>query len=231
VDELIRQSQMFRDLTTVFTIWDVFLAISSSFVLALAIGYVYRATHKGVSYSQSFVQTLVIMAVVVAVIMLIIGSNIARAFSLVGALSIIRFRTAVKDPRDVAFLFFAMAVGMAAGTRFYLVGLILTIMGSAFIYLMTRFNYGARPGEEWLIKIQLPAGTDYEGLFDLVFEQSLAYHSLITVDTLKQGTVTELVYVGLPKPRVSQKSLLQALKAVNDASRVSIAVGQQQVDL
>jgi hypothetical protein len=231
MDELLQQAQMFKDLTTAFTIWDVFLAIGVSFLLSLLIGYTYRATHRGVSYSQTFVHTIVIMTVVISVIMLIIGSNIARAFSLVGALSIIRFRTAVKDPRDVGFLFFAMAVGMAVGTRFYLLGVIFAAIVCAMIYLMTRFNFGARTGQEWIIKIQLPAGTDYDGLFDLLFEQSLQYHSLISVDTLKQGTVTELVFLGLPKSRVSEQAFIKGLKGINGVVRASVAVGQQQVDL
>lgn len=97
--------QALQSTTEVFTAQDVILTVVLSFVLSLMIGYVYRGTHRGASYTQSYVQTMVIMGMVVAIIMLIIGSNIARAFSLVGALSIVRFRNAVKDSRDVGFIF------------------------------------------------------------------------------------------------------------------------------
>lgn len=116
-----------QDTTEVFTIYDVILTIVLSFVLALLIGYVYQQTHRGVAYSQSYVQTVVLMAMVVGIIMLVIGSNIARAFTLVGALSIVRFRNAVKETRDVGYIFFAMAIGMACGTRFYLLAVIATV--------------------------------------------------------------------------------------------------------
>ena len=116
------------DFTGVFTIWDIVIVLCLSFSLSLIIGKVYQVTHKGISYSQGNVQTYVLMAVVVAVIMLVIGSNIARAFSLVGALSIVRFRNAVKESRDVGFVFWAMAVGMACGTRFYLMAVFATIV-------------------------------------------------------------------------------------------------------
>ena len=104
----------------VFTTMDVLIVLSLSFILNMVIAVVYQKTHKGVSYSQSYVHTLVMMGVTISAIMLIIGSNIARAFTLVGALSIVRFRNAIKETRDVGFIFLTMAVGMACGTRFYL---------------------------------------------------------------------------------------------------------------
>ena len=92
----------FQDATDVFSIGDVVFVTILSFLLSLIIGWVYKITYKGVSYTQSYVHTLIMMSMVVAIIMLIIGSNIARAFSLVGALSIIRFRNAVKGRRDTS---------------------------------------------------------------------------------------------------------------------------------
>src|SRR5581483_11015070 len=96
----------FEDLTGTFSVGDVTLNLVVSLAVCALIGWVYRSTHHGVSYSKSFVQTLVLMGMCVGVVMLIVGSNIARAFSLVGALSIIRFRNAIKETRDVAFVFF-----------------------------------------------------------------------------------------------------------------------------
>ena len=87
----------FQDLTGEFTVMDVLLAMVLSSLLSAFIGWIYKRTHRGTSYSQSFVITLVMNGMVVALVMMIVGSNIARAFSLVGALSIIRFRNAVKE--------------------------------------------------------------------------------------------------------------------------------------
>ena len=86
----------FQDLTGVFSVADVVISLVLSFILCSAIGWVYQITHRGASYTQSYVHTLVLNGMVVAVIMLIVGSNIARAFALLGALSIVRFRNAVK---------------------------------------------------------------------------------------------------------------------------------------
>ena len=93
--------QLFKpSATELFGPTDLFLAMTVAALLTFVLGSVYRYTHRGTSYSQSFLVTLFLMAVATSVVMMIIGSNIARAFSLVGALSIIRFRTAVKDSRD-----------------------------------------------------------------------------------------------------------------------------------
>ncbi len=106
----------FQDLTAEFSILDVVLVLTLSFALSAFIGWIYKLSHRGASYTQSFVFTLVLNGMVVALVMTIVGSNLARAFSLVGALSIIRFRNAVKETRDVGFIFFTMAIGMAVGT-------------------------------------------------------------------------------------------------------------------
>src|SRR5512139_1309681 len=134
----------FQDLTGVFSVADVVVSMVLSFVLCSLIGWVYQITHRGASYTQSYVHTLVLNGMVVAAIMLIVGSNIARAFALVGALSIIRFRNAVKETRDVGFIFFTMAIGMAIGTRFYLLAIVTAVVICLVILIMTRFNWYAR---------------------------------------------------------------------------------------
>src|SRR5687767_11828066 len=131
----------FEDLTGTFSVMDVAIALALSFVLSVMIAWVYRATHRNVSYSQSFVQTLIILGMLISVIMLVVGSNIARAFALVGALSVIRFRNAIKETRDVGFIFLVMAVGMAVGTRFFTLAAVAAVTISLVIFLMYRFNW------------------------------------------------------------------------------------------
>ena len=86
---------------------NIIINLITSLILGLLISYVYRLTHKGISYSQSFMLTIVFVSIIVAMVMMVIGNNIARAFALVGALSIIRFRTVIKDTKDTAYIFIA----------------------------------------------------------------------------------------------------------------------------
>jgi uncharacterized membrane protein YhiD involved in acid resistance len=217
--------------TEVFTTWDIVITVLLSFVLATAIGYVYQMTYRGTSYSQSYVQTLVLMAMVVGVIMLIIGSNIARAFSLVGALSIIRFRNAVKDTRDVGFIFFAMAIGMACGVRFYLVAVIATLLISGLIIIMTRFDLFAQQAAHQLLKVRIPADMPYGTLLQPIFDRYLTDYTLVAMETVQAGTLTELVYsIELRKPSEAQ-DFLNAVGQLNDNNKVVLITGQQEVDL
>jgi len=105
-----------------------------SFLLAFALSYlwatVYRKTHSGVAYTRSFYLTLILMAPAVAMIMMAIGSNVALSLGLVGSLSIVRFRTVIKDPKDMLFLFVAIGIGLTAGANAWLVGVIgTTVIG------------------------------------------------------------------------------------------------------
>ena len=90
----------------------IIINLTLSFILGVIVSLIYKKTHKGLSYSQSFMITNIFVAVIVCMVIMIIGNNLARAFALVGALSIIRFRTVVKDTKDTAFIFWSLAVGM-----------------------------------------------------------------------------------------------------------------------
>ena len=107
---------------TVYGVFEIASNLGLAVALGLVIALLYRQTHKGISYSQSFTLTVVFVTVIVAIVMMVIGNSLSRAFALVGALSIIRFRTVVKDTKDTAFVFWALAAGMSAGTSNFVLG-------------------------------------------------------------------------------------------------------------
>ncbi len=214
-----------------FTIWQVAFVLVTSFVLSMLLAWAYKQTHRGLSYSVSFVHAMIIMGVTVSIIMLIIGSNIARAFSLVGALSVIRFRTAIKDPRDVAFIFMTMAVGMACGTGFWVIGVGFTAFAIPMVYFLYRFNIGSMPTSEVLLKVHLPESLDYHKVFNDVFYTFLSDHSLLSVETIQGGTALELVYSIHFKPAADETKFLEAVRAANRNAKVAILSGQQNVNV
>ncbi len=95
---------------------DLLLGLFVATALGLVIVVVYRWTQRGLHYERSFLVSLIMVPPIVAVVMMLIGSNLAMSLGMVGALSIIRFRTVIKDSRDMVFLFFAIAVGLGCGT-------------------------------------------------------------------------------------------------------------------
>ncbi len=231
MDELLKELERVGDVTGTFTLMDIALVLCLGFVLSMAIGWVYRFTHRGVSYSQSYVHTLVIMGTVVALIMLIIGSNIARAFALVGALSIVRFRNAMKETRDIGFIFMVMAVGMGVGTRFYLLAVFATVLLSAFVVALYKFNLFAKEVRERILRIQLPVDRDYERVFEEPFRKYLEEQRLISVETVRAGVLQEVVYSIVLKRKAQPRQLLESLRKVNDNHKVSLVLGQQEIDI
>jgi uncharacterized membrane protein YhiD involved in acid resistance len=221
----------FQDLTGVFSVTDVVISLLLSFILCAAIGWVYQATHRGASYTQSFVHTLVLNGMIVAIVMLVIGSNIARAFALVGSLSIVRFRNAVKETRDVGFIFFSMAIGMAVGTKFYLLAVIAALVISLVVLIMTRFNWYARRAISQILKVQVPNELQYDTVFDSLFVRYTSSSELISVDTVHSGMLTELTYsVGLKKEGKIQE-FLSEIKRINGNNRVTLIAGYNSTDL
>jgi len=171
------------------------------------------------------------MGMVTGIIMLIIGSNIARAFSLVGALSIIRFRNAVKETRDVGFIFFAMAIGMATGTRFYSLAIIATIVIALLVLMMNRFDWYKKDLTSKILKIQVTNKTDYDTLFDKVFAKHTRVSNLISIDSVRAGMLTELIYSVDLKNSAKAKDFLTELKKLNENQKVTLVTGYNQTDL
>lgn len=231
MDELLKELERTGDLSANLTFIDVALVLFLSFALTLLVAWVYRFTHRGISYSQSYVHTLVIMGTVVSLIMLIIGSNIARAFALVGALSIIRFRNAMKETRDVGFIFMVMAIGMAVGTRFYLLAVFSTLVLMAFIIALYKFNLFAKEVRERILRIRLPVDRDHEDAFEEPFRKHLEDHRIISVETVRAGVLQEVVYSVVLKKKASPKDLLEDIRTRNDNQKVTLVLGQQEVDI
>ena len=229
MDQFIQESLQGTALGGGFQLWEVIAALLVSFFLSLIIAYVYRETHQGVSYSVSLVHTMILMSVTIALIMLIIGSNVARAFALVGALSIIRFRNAIKESRDVAFIFMTMAVGMAAGTGFYMAAVVFTLFVSGMVIFLHRFNIGASVSREVLVKVYLPEFTDYHSAFDDVFYRYLQEHSLLSVETVRGGTQLELVYSVQFRKGANESKFVDELRAIAADGRVSLLTGAENV--
>ena len=231
MDELLKEIQRFEDLTSTFTLLDVAVVFGLSFALCLMLAWVYRYTHRGVSYSQSYVHNLVVMGITVAFIMLVIGSNIARAFTLVGALSIIRFRSAVKETKDLGFVFMVMAVGMACGTQFYVLAVFATFALSGAVIVMSKLNLFAKVIRERILIVRIPHDANYEDLFAEVFNRHLEIFHLISVETVREATLQELIYSVELRKKIEPSKFLEAIRAVNGNNKVSLVLGQQELDL
>lgn len=214
--------QGLADLTTQASILEAFVAIFLSFILTVLIATVYRLTHTGARYSQSFVQTIVIMGVVVSVIMIVIGNNIAIAFGLVGAFSIIRFRSAMNDPKDIAFIFFGMAAGISSGLGYYVIAILFTFSLIAIIVFMYIINFGQVANVKKRLTLTVPENLHDETIFNNILSSHLTFYALRSIRTTNQGTMIQLEYVIQNKPGVEDKELMDELRMAN--ANLSVAI-------
>lgn len=222
MDTLFQNAIPITDLSDVFTIWEGTCALLSATVLAFVVAWVYRQTHRGFGYSQDFVHTIILMTVVIALIMLIIGSNIARAFSLVGALSIIRFRNAVKETRDVGYVFFALAIGMACGTRFYALAFLATFAIAGLMSSLRYFNLFGRAATGHVVVLWLPADADFEDLVGQCLADNTDEYHLVGVESNPTENLVEVSYSVTVSSTEAAAVLLSQLRSVEQLERVML---------
>lgn len=211
-----------------FTSWsDIVINILTAFVLGFVISWVYRRTHRGFSYSVSFYHTLMILCMVTALVMMVIGNSIARAFSLVGALSIIRFRTAVKDVRDTAFVFLALATGMATGTGSLMVaslgiGLICTV-----ILIIHRFRLGEISETDFLLRFRLRTPDDGENVYQTLFDRYLRKSTLMNMTALEEGASMEVAFSITFKQSHQHQQFLRELNAITEIEHAALITASE----
>jgi len=199
--------------------------IGTALILGLAVAGLYRWARRGESVQATFVTTLVLLAAVIAMATQVIGDNVARAFSMVGALSVVRFRTVVKDTQDTAFVIFAVVIGMAAGSNHLVVALVgLMVVGVASLGLWPPRRPGAWERISTLsLRIGLGEGvrTAAEGLLAGAVEQL----ELTSAATAKQGAALNLTYQVRLRPECSPASLVADLKRLEGVESVELERG------
>lgn len=166
---------------------DLFFSLLTAFITAMFIIYIYKKTYTGVSYTKSFTLSLVLLAMVTSLVIRTINSNLALSLGMVGALSIVRFRTAVKDPVDTVFMFWAIAAGIMSGAGLY----IITLIASLFlgIFYVISYSTAFKPIQKYLLVIN----TDSDMAENLMNELENRKKYVLKTESIKKDNV-ELTY-------------------------------------
>ncbi|MBI5388185.1 MAG: DUF4956 domain-containing protein [Verrucomicrobia bacterium] len=200
---------------------DVLARLLIASVLGAVVAWIYRRTRQGAGISASFPVTLVLLAILIAMVTQVIGDNIARAFSLVGALSIVRFRTVVRDTQDTAYVIFAVVVGMAVGAQDLWVGLIgIGVVGFAAYLMMARAKVFSAVQPASLLSLRVGLDHDLDQLLGATLEAHLQERELMSVATAKQGLSLEVTYETRLRPNGSPDELVKALNRLEGVQRV-----------
>jgi hypothetical protein len=202
---------------------DVARGLGISFVLGVVVAGVYIATQrKQRSEVATLATTLVLLTILITMVTQVIGDNVARAFSLVGALAIVRFRTIVEDTRDTAFVMFAVIVGMGVGAGYTLVPLIGIPVVAAAALLCNALGGRASTALEFTLTIRLGIGRDPAGLVREIFDKHLVHAQLRGTATARQGAALELTY------RVRLREGADGVALVSELNQIE---GMQSVEL
>jgi len=195
--------------------WQIaLLSFLMAFVLSSAIAIFYERTFQGLSYSRGLVQSMILGSIVACLLMIAIGDNIARGIGIVGSLAIIRFRTNLRDPRDLVFLFASLGVGVASGVQSYATAIIGTIMFCLVVFVLYISPFGARRKHDGLVRFQIPAGPQAAAEVATIMQNYTKNFVLVTMRNVAQGQVVDYAYqVKLAEP-IDNLKLIQQLETI-----------------
>jgi hypothetical protein len=202
--------------------WNVAVRLLVALAMGAAVAWIYVRTTRDSDMGRSFPTTLVLLAVLIAMVTQIIGDSVARAFSLVGALSIVRFRTVVRDTRDTAFVIFAVVIGMAVGAHGYWVAALGIAIVGLTAFVMSRKSGGqadpAVPGG--VLRLRMGLGLDIDPLAGAVLDAHLSARELVSVSTAKQGLSVNYIFDASLKPGCPASELVRALNRIEGVQDV-----------
>ena len=204
------------------SIGEVFENLVVSLICGLLISLFYRLTYRGPGISYSFLNSLIVLALITSVVIMVIGNNLARAFGLVGAMSIIRFRTAIKETQDIIFIFFALSIGMASGVGLHALALASTVFIGLILYVLTKTNAVNPKKKDFLLQFSFRSNGGYEEApFLTVFQKFCKDSKLINTKAMMEDDSLELSYhVVLKDPKFITEFVnqLKNSKGVNNVN-------------
>ncbi len=204
------------------------LSVGTAIILGLIIGIVYMYLCKKEGYGKNFIIGLVILPAIVSVVILLIGSNVARAFSMAGAFALVRFRSAPGNAKDIAIVFFAMASGLACGLGYVLFAAVFVVVLLLLLVLLNFIHFADHSSENRQLKITIPENLNFNHVFDDLFEKYTTKSQLIKVKTTNMGTMYELTYQVYMKKDVNEKAFMDELRMRN--GNFNIILGIAEVD-
>lgn len=195
-------------------------------VFGLVIGSVYFAVCKREQRSLSFFLSLVMIPAVVAVVISLIGSNVARAFSIAGVFALVRYRSIPGDGKDIAFVFMAMASGLACGLGYLTLGLAVVVVLSVVVVLVNLLGNLLVKSECRQLRILIPEDMDYQGVFDDLLGEYTTKASLDRIKTTNMGTLYELTYIVYLKNGINEKKFMDEIRTRN--GNLTVIMSKQQ---
>lgn len=208
-------TEIFSKSMSALSLAEVLITVFLSIGMGAIISFTYKKTTDSSEYSKNFFLTLILIPAVISAIILLIGSNVARAFSLAGAFSIIRFRSAPGNPKDITYVLFSMAAGLACGVGGYLYAVIFTVILCALMIIFYKAKIGETKKSEYILKISVPENLNFKGAFDDILAKYSTSFKLTKVKTADMGSIFELIYSISIDDNIDIKEFIDKLRCKN----------------
>jgi uncharacterized membrane protein YhiD involved in acid resistance len=203
---------------------DALINLSFALLCGIIVAVAYRSTYRGVNFSANNVLAMIMLAMITALVIVVIGSNLARAFGLVGAMSIVRFRTAVKDTQDIMFIFFALAAGLACGSGLYLVALTGTIFIAIVTWLAVQIQSENPRKREYLLQVYVNTLNQDLAVLQNCIDENVRTSKLINVKSIGEDKkeLNELTFYVTFGRRKRETKIIDSLKSLAFVERVNL---------
>lgn len=196
------------------------ISLGASIVMGVIIAIVYMYICKKEGYQKNFIIGLLMLPAVVSVVILLVGSNVARAFSMAGAFALVRFRSAP----DISIVFFTMAAGLACGLGYVTFAAAFTAVMLLLLILISAFGFADRNEGRKQLKIVIPESLNYNSVFDDLFDKYTSENRLNKVKTTNMGTMYELTYEIRLKNDDAEKDFIDELRVRNGNLNISVGI-------
>jgi len=212
-------------------ILNIILSLSVSFTLGMVLSWVYRLTHQGFSFSRSFLHTLVLGCIAITIMIMAIGGNMARGLGIFGAMAFVRFRTPIRDPRDIIFLFAAFAIGVSSGAQVFDLAVIGTIAFSLSVLFLSFSPFGSRREFEGILRFILPNRDSYKNELEEIFSQYTSSAKILATRDAIQGEALEYSYQVVLLDPAYKTDLVDAISGIEDSKDVSLFMQRTTVEV
>ncbi len=216
-------NEILTNVSSDITVISSLTAMLVSLLLGTGIAVTYRRSQDSAGYQRSLAVTLFMLPIILSMIIMFIGSNIARAFSLAGTLSIIRFRSAPGDAKDIGFIFFDIAAGLACGVGLYGYAALFTAVLCIALLIVEKAHFFKAKAIRKLLKITIPEDLNYHGAFDGILSKYSTEYSLLEIRTTDLGSLFQLVYSVSLQNGANEQELLNELRCRNGNLTIILA--------
>ncbi len=209
----------------------ILLAFLMSFVLSSLLATVYRWTFQGFSYSRAFVHTMILGSMIVSMLIMAIGNNLARGLGILGTLAVIRFRTHIRDPRDMIFLFAALATGIACGANTFEVAIVGALLISFAALLLHWSPFASRRSYDGMLRFVSPAGQDFRSALEDMMRRFCSNYFLVAVRETAQGKHLEYSYQVRLRDPSYREDLIEGARSIEGLRDIHLLMQRTTVEL